>query len=228
MSHASDQRAVVRQFFSDFAETWDSLYGGKRNAFWRAFDSLFRRDVYQRYQFTFERLGPDLRGKSVLDIGCGSGTYCFEAARRGAARVIGVDVADDMIAHARSGSQALGLQAACEFIRSPFPPETPLPALQRTYDYGIAMGVMDYVADATGFLRSARPLITEALFLSFPGRHWLRAPLRRYRYRLLRRPDVYTYDEATIRQGCEGAGFGSADILRLDHSGICYLVSARP
>jgi SAM-dependent methyltransferase len=35
----------------------------------------------------------DLAGKSVLDVGCGHGDLCLEAARRGAGRVLGVDIA---------------------------------------------------------------------------------------------------------------------------------------
>jgi tRNA (mo5U34)-methyltransferase len=37
-------------------------------------------------------LEPDLRGKSVLDVGCNNGGVCFEAERRGATDVVGVDI----------------------------------------------------------------------------------------------------------------------------------------
>ena len=40
--------------------------------------------------------------------------------------------------------------------------------------------------------------------------------------------NFYTYDEAAIRHACRRAGFHAVDILRLDHSGICYFVTARP
>lgn len=43
----------------------------------------------------------DLRGKSVLDIGCGLGAVCIEAARRGARRVLGVDTGRPGIEYAR-------------------------------------------------------------------------------------------------------------------------------
>jgi tRNA (mo5U34)-methyltransferase len=38
-----------------------------------------------------ELLPSDLRGKTVLDVGCNAGFYSFEAKRRGAKRVLGVD-----------------------------------------------------------------------------------------------------------------------------------------
>ncbi|MCE9670741.1 DUF1698 domain-containing protein [Myxococcus stipitatus] len=41
---------------------------------------------------TFSHAFPsDLRGKSVLDIGCNGGFYSIEMKRRGAARVVGID-----------------------------------------------------------------------------------------------------------------------------------------
>jgi 2-polyprenyl-3-methyl-5-hydroxy-6-metoxy-1,4-benzoquinol methylase len=220
------QQAKAGEFFSGFAAKWDSLYGGKRNLFWRLLDNWLRRDIQERYQLTFERLGPDLRGQTVLDIGCGSGIYCFEAARRGADRVVGIDFAEGMISLARQDCSRLGLEAACEFICGPFPPPDSSTKGLDSFDYAIVMGVMDYVADPLAFLTALRPLVRKFAVIAFNAHHWFRAPLRYYRYKLLGRCEVYTYDEEQVRGLLAKAGFDELDILRLHHSGGSYIVTA--
>src|SRR5215471_4266648 len=44
---------------------------------------------------------PDLRGRNVLDLGCGFGWFCRWARQQGAARVLGIDVSERMLARAR-------------------------------------------------------------------------------------------------------------------------------
>jgi tRNA (mo5U34)-methyltransferase len=58
----------------------------------------------------FAKLLPaDLKGKSVLDIGCNAGFYSFEMARRGAARVVGIDSDRRYLAQARLASEVYGI-----------------------------------------------------------------------------------------------------------------------
>lgn len=52
---------------------------------------------YYIERHTFLRLIGDVRGKSVLDLACGEGWYTREMPRRGAARVVGVDLSREMI-----------------------------------------------------------------------------------------------------------------------------------
>jgi len=226
MTVPANQDVKVSRFFSGFAETWDVLYGGRRNALWRLVDHVFRRDIYERYHLTFERLGSDLSGKTVLDVGCGSGVYCVEAARRGAAKVVGIELAEGMIKLAATRCMEAGQGRVCAFRVTGFPPDRPVDLLNETYDYAIVMGVMDYVEDAALFLGPLRLLVREFAVLSFPGKHWLRGPLRQWRYKLLGRCAVYNYDEASIRTTCQQAGFAHVDVRRVSHSGICFIVTA--
>ena len=47
----------------------------------------------------------DLRGKSVLDIGCNAGFYSLEMKRRGADRVVGIDSDEEFLAQARFAAE---------------------------------------------------------------------------------------------------------------------------
>jgi tRNA (mo5U34)-methyltransferase len=52
----------------------------------------------------------DMRGMSVLDIGCNGGFYSIEMKRRGAERVVGIDTDDDYLAQARFAAQVCGVE----------------------------------------------------------------------------------------------------------------------
>src|ERR687892_2657394 len=51
----------------------------------------------------------DLRGKSVLDIGCNGGFYAIEMKRRGADRVVGIDFDERYLAQGRLAAEVLGM-----------------------------------------------------------------------------------------------------------------------
>jgi 2-polyprenyl-3-methyl-5-hydroxy-6-metoxy-1,4-benzoquinol methylase len=61
-------------------------------------------------------LPDDLRGSSVLDVGSKYGYFCFEAARRGAERVVGVDVDPDSVRKARLLADCLGHDVCFEAL----------------------------------------------------------------------------------------------------------------
>lgn len=59
----------------------------------------------------FEHCLPaDLRGKTVLDIGCNAGFYSLEMKRRGAAHVVGIDSDARYLEQARFAAHVLGLE----------------------------------------------------------------------------------------------------------------------
>jgi ubiquinone/menaquinone biosynthesis C-methylase UbiE len=74
--------------------------------------------------------GLDLRGKSVLDIGCGAGGIEIELIKtHGAGYVTGIDVEDSVLATARRYANEAGIFEKCGFVKVapgplPFPPQT--------------------------------------------------------------------------------------------------------
>src|SRR5579872_1887099 len=52
----------------------------------------------------------DLRGKTVLDIGCNAGFYSIEMKRRGADRVVGIDSDENYLAQAKFAAEVSGAE----------------------------------------------------------------------------------------------------------------------
>ena len=57
----------------------------------------------------------EVRGKSVIEIGCGTGEDAIEVARHGAARVVGIDIRESVLRQARQRAQLNGVSDRCEF-----------------------------------------------------------------------------------------------------------------
>jgi len=222
-----DKNKDVGAFFSRFSDDWDTLYGEKRNILMRMFDYIFRRDIYQRYEMTFKALEEVINQSSILDIGCGNGIYSVEAIDKGASKVLGVDVAEDMIRICNEISKSKSLDNSLEFLVSNFPLEPELKEQIGYFDYAIVMGVMDYVYEPIPFLKQLKELTQKKALITFPGGKFIRYNLRKYRYKALGRVDVMGYtSEEKIRSLLLEAGFTDIKITYLSHSGGCYFVEA--
>ena len=90
-----------------------------------------------KWQRFADAIPTDLRGRTVLDIGCNAGFYSQEMKRRGADRVLGIDTDDRYLAQARFAAKIAGLDV--EF-RSMSVYEVPV--LEERFDVVIFMGVL--------------------------------------------------------------------------------------
>jgi tRNA (mo5U34)-methyltransferase len=90
-----------------------------------------------KWQRFAEAIPADLRGRSVLDIGCNAGFYSIEMKRRGAERVVGVDSDPRYLAQARFAAEVEG--AEIEFRQLSV---YELPSLDERFDLVLFMGVL--------------------------------------------------------------------------------------
>jgi SAM-dependent methyltransferase len=78
--------------------------------------------AYQGKSKIAVQLGNDIftriAGKVVIDFGCGEGSDAIELAAKGAARVIGVDMREDVLEKAGQKATAAGVQDNCFFATS--------------------------------------------------------------------------------------------------------------
>jgi tRNA (mo5U34)-methyltransferase len=89
-----------------------------------------------KWKHVSNALPQDLTGATVLDIGCNAGFYCIQMKRRGADRVLGIDVDDRYLNQARFAAEQLSLQI--EFQKRSVYEVANLPG---QFDFVIFMGV---------------------------------------------------------------------------------------
>jgi SAM-dependent methyltransferase len=97
---------------------------------------------------------PDMRGLSVVDLGCGYGWFCRWAQEQGAAHVLGLDVSEKMLA------QAKALTAVTEITYKQADLESfELPA--GSFDVAYSSLTLHYISDVAAFFakvwRALRP-----------------------------------------------------------------------
>jgi tRNA (mo5U34)-methyltransferase len=104
---------------------------------WTAPDHFLGDFPNLKWKHIADQLPQDLAGATVLDIGCNAGFYSLEMKRRGAARVLGIDVDERYLNQARFAARTLRLEIEFE-RRSVYD----LNAISGQFDYVFFMGVL--------------------------------------------------------------------------------------
>jgi len=216
-----DNMPQVARFWNDIAAEFDAIYSGvNKSRVSRLLDRHFRKDIYQRLDWVMETCG-DVRGKTICDIGCGSGRFVTEFAKRGAARVTGVDVAPEMLKLARKLVEEDGVAARCEFFAS----DVLDWKTDSKFDITIAIGFWDYIQDPAERLSLIRNLTTRTFLSAWP-RFWTwRMPVRKARLQFIRGCPVYFFRKPQVFAMLEEAGF---EVLDFRTVGKLFCVEARP
>ena len=84
-----------------------------------------------------------IKGKVVIDFGCGEGADTVEMAVKGAERVIGVDIRDDVLRVANRKAIEAGVQDTCLFATS----------TSEVADYVVSLNAFEHFADPGAILR---------------------------------------------------------------------------
>jgi 2-polyprenyl-3-methyl-5-hydroxy-6-metoxy-1,4-benzoquinol methylase len=211
----SNEIETQKTFWDSEICEFNSIYTHKKSKFQVLLDKVFRKDMYQRFEFTIRNSEP-IKGKAFLDVGCGTGLYSVEFARREAKRVTGLDISANMIQASLKYASDNNVEKCCDFHQSDL-----LEYKTNTkVDVTIGIGLFDYIKDPLSVIMKMRELTNDKLILSFPRLFTWRAPVRKVRLGL-KKCDVYFYTKGSIKSLMKAAGIRE---YRIEKVGKLYCV----
>lgn len=201
----SDQRKYWNKVSGDF----QSIYTKKKSKFLVLLDKVFRKDMFERFDFTIENCKP-AEGKTYLDIGCGTGLFSIELAKLGAEMVIGIDIAENMIEICNYEARINNVENKCKFIQSDL--------IEFNSDVKInisfGIGLFDYIRNAQPVVSKMHEISEDRAIFSFPRLLTWRMPIRKVRL-FLKKCDVYFYSKKNVINLLENAGFKKYKIEKI-------------
>ncbi|HEY0304291.1 MAG TPA: methyltransferase domain-containing protein [Longimicrobiales bacterium] len=195
------------------------------------YDDAYFADLAARYRtrnrFARQRIAnvfsllPDVRGKRVIDVGCGMGTFTFEAAARGARFALGLDLAPTGIAAAARIAREDGVNS-CAFLLAD---AAVLPVHSAAADVAIAADFTEHLDDDT----LTRVLDEAARIVKPEGTLIIYTPEASHIFEQLRERGILLEQEPShigIRSAGELARFAEKAGFSVEH--ITYLPSHLP
>jgi SAM-dependent methyltransferase len=214
------QDLKVAQYWNDVAQDFDAIYTGQnKSGIARALDKWLRSDIYGRFDWVMRKSG-NVSGKTICDIGCGSGRFVASLAKMGATRVMGVDVAPEMLKLARELAAKEGVAGRTDFAQMDVIDWN----RSDVFDETIAIGFWDYFADPTERLKIIRGMTRERFLSAWPRLWTWRAPIRKVRLTALGCP-VYFFSKADVYKYLEASGF---KVISCETVGKLHCVDAVP
>jgi SAM-dependent methyltransferase len=136
------------QFFAGYSRLGRSVAGLDGAAEWPALRKLL----------------PDLRGLRIVDLGCGFGWFCRWARAAGAARVLGIDVSEKMLARAAATTS----DPAITYLRADM---ERLDLEPESFDLAYSSLALHYVAGLAGLLANLHKALVAGGRLVFSAEH---------------------------------------------------------
>jgi 2-polyprenyl-3-methyl-5-hydroxy-6-metoxy-1,4-benzoquinol methylase len=194
------------EYFNKKIRGFDDIYRDDKKGIIALLNRIVRASVRMRFELAFEILG-DLSGKSVLDIGCGSGRYMFRALEKKADYIVGIDAAAGALEQARKIAEELNLKDRLEFIKADFMDF----ASDRKFDVIFAVGYFDYIFNPLDHLQKMINISEGIVYASFPKVWSIFTPSRKIRLMLNRCP-VRFYTKSGIESLLSEAGVDKYEI----------------
>lgn len=193
-------------YFHRRIQDFDDIYAEDKSGVLAFLNKTIRASVRIRFDLAFKTMG-DLTGKVILDIGCGSGRYMFEAVKRGAPIATGLDAADGALNLARKMAGEFNVSDKVEFINTYFMDYN----TESKFDVIFAVGYFDYIFEPVSQLKKMMEFSNGIIYASFPKRWSILSAIRKVRLALNGCPVRY-YTKRNIENTMKELGYEDYEI----------------
>jgi 2-polyprenyl-3-methyl-5-hydroxy-6-metoxy-1,4-benzoquinol methylase len=139
-------RREVQDYFEDIASDFDSYYESPKGFLDKIINAWLRRPgLIKRLKISLDASNPT-SGKRILDVGCGSGKFVVECAKRGA-EVYGIDISREMVEIAEDFCEKNRVKAELRIGDA-------TEELPKGFDVCVALGVFEYFEDPKPILKN--------------------------------------------------------------------------
>lgn len=198
-----------RDYWNIVSDDFKSIYTKEKIRFLVLLDKIFRKDMFERFEFTIENCKP-VEGNTYLDIGSGTGLFSIELAKLGAEKVIGLDISEKMIDISRKEARNNNVEDKCSFIHTDL--------LEYNSDCKInisfGIGLFDYIRDAQPVVSRMYAISENRVIFSFPRLFTWRMPIRKLRL-ALKGCEVFFYSRKKVVILLKNAGFKDYKIKKI-------------
>jgi 2-polyprenyl-3-methyl-5-hydroxy-6-metoxy-1,4-benzoquinol methylase len=115
-------------------------------------------------------LAPDLKGKTVLDLGCGYGEHCVGFLNLGAANVVGIDISEKMLEVAKNENSAPGI----EYLNISM---TDISEITEKFDVVFSSLAVHYIEDFDKLVKDVCNILNDGGYFVFSQEHPLTTAL---------------------------------------------------
>ncbi len=107
---------------------------------------------------------PSLTGLSVIDLGCGFGEHCMEYVRKGATKVVGIDISEKMLAVAKTKNN----HPKITYLHMPM---EEISCIKEKFDVVVSSLAMHYVEDYQTVVHGVHELLNDGGVFVFSQVH---------------------------------------------------------
>ena len=156
----SEERQKLLSRYDNIFENERAYYGRQKPTSSSEYD-LEKEQFFRKVNIKLKQILGDIKGKKVLDVGCGTGSLSYYIAQEGA-NLIGIDLSENLIEYCEEQSKNLGLSIEFRVMNAQIPDFE-----ENSFDIILGSRIIHHLPDVDLFFTVCKRLLKKNGFIAF-------------------------------------------------------------